>query len=376
MAGSLWQLIGYFAKLGITGFGGPIALVGYMERDLVEEKRWVSRDDYLRGLALAQLAPGPLATQLAMYIGYLSGGALGALAVTVAFVLPSFLLVVGISVAYVAYGGLPWVQALFYGIGASVIGIIVRSAYKLAKITLKGKKLLWTIYGVMAVTTAVTREEIAWLFVLCGVIALIVYAPPKRWRGMPVAIAGAMSWLGPAAGSPSLGTLCWQIVAFFAKAGAFIFGSGLAIVPFLYGGVVKQYQWLSEPQFLDAVAVGMVTPGPVVIAVAFIGYLVSGLLGATLATLAVFTPIYFFTVIPAPWFYKYSEHRGLNAFVDGVTSAASGAIAGACVILAQQAIKDIPTAIIAVATLLILVRWKVQEPLLIALAGLVGLLLK
>src|SRR5258708_5933554 len=325
---TLTQLILYFLKLGTIGFGGPIALAAYMERDLVEERHWITETDYKQGLALAQLAPGPLAAQLAIYLGYVHSGILGAMLVGLAFILPSFLMVLVISAAYVQFGGLRWMQALFYGIGAAVIGIIIRSAYKLTKREVGKKRLLWAIYIVMALVTAITRTEIAWLFILSGLIAVAAYAPP-RW--MPNAVR---SLPDPA--------LLWTIFAYFAKAGAFVFGSGLAVVPFLYGGVVKDFHWLTEKQFIDAVAVAMITPGPVVITVAFIGYLVAGFAGSCLAALGIFVPVYLFVIIPAPWYRKHGSTPKIAAFVEGVTASAIGAITGAVYVLGVGAIQDIP----------------------------------
>src|SRR5205807_344245 len=234
----------YFLRLGTFGFGGPIALAGYMQRDLVERRRWISKEDYVQGLALAQLAPGPLAAQLAMYLGWVRAGVVGATLVSAAFILPSFVMVLGLSALYVRWGGLPW-------------------------------------------------------------------------RGLVTGRTGAAS----------VGTL-WTMTWSFAEAGAFVFGSGLAIVPFLHGGVVKEFGWLSERQFLDAVAVAMITPGPVVITVAFIGYLVAGLAGALLAALGVFLPCYLFVIIPAPYYRRWARVPQIKSFVDGVTAAATGAIAG------------------------------------------------
>src|SRR3954454_11920548 len=165
---SLVRFAGYFLRLGTFGFGGPIALAGHMQQDLVDDRHWISKQDYVEGLALAQLAPGPLAAQLAIYLGYVRNGIVGATAVAVAFVLPSFLMVLALSAAYVRYGGLKWMQAIFYGIGASVIAIIARSAYKLTKLTLGKDKLLWGIFVVLAVTTAWTSREIVWLFLVAG----------------------------------------------------------------------------------------------------------------------------------------------------------------------------------------------------------------
>jgi len=376
---SLWQFFLYFLNLGTFGFGGPIALAGYMQRDLVEKRRWVSKEDYLDGLALAQLAPGPLAAQLAMYLGYVRAGALGATLVSIAFILPSFLMVLGISWLYVRYGGLVWMQALFYGVGAAVIGIIVRAAYKLTKLTLEKDVFLWLIFTALALVTALTQSEIAILFILAGFTYLMVKAPPFKGFSK-TALLSTVPWLGAqteaAYGTPAPATAL-RILGFFGKAGAMVFGSGLAIIPFLYGGVVREYHWLNERQFMDAVAVAMITPGPVVITVAFIGYLVRGWWGASLAAIGVFLPVYLFVVIPSPWFKKHAKDPRLNAFIKGVTAAATGAIAGACIVLGQRAIIDVPTALIALAVLGVLTKVKkVPEPALIAAAGLLGLILK
>ena len=379
MSCTLRHFLGYFLYLGTFGFGGPIALAGYMQRDLVETRRWISKQDYLDGLALAQLAPGPLAAQLAIYLGYVRARVLGATLVALAFILPSFIMVLGISWLYVRFGGLAWMQALFYGIGAAVIGIIVRAAHKLIKLTLEKDMGLWTIFLVLALVTTVTQSEIAWLFIGAGLVRMMVKAAPwKHSRGLSafalLPIVGSQGGAGVAA--QHVPPTAMRLLGFFGKAGAMVFGSGLAIVPFLYGGVVKEYHWLTERQFMDAVAVAMITPGPVVITVAFIGYLVRGVWGATLAAVGVFLPVYLFVVIPSPWFKKHAKDASLNAFVKGVTAAATGAIAGACVILARRAIIDLPTALIALVTLGVLLRIKkVPEPLIILVAGAAGLLL-
>ena len=375
---SLTQLALYFLKLGSIGFGGPVALVGYMYRDLVEKRRWITDEDYKEGLTLAQLMPGPLAAQLAMYLGYVHYRIVGATVAGIAFVLPSFLMVVAIGWAYVRYGGLPWMQAAFYGVGAAVIGIIAISAFKLTTKNISKDKLLWIIYLITAGITVWTESECVWLFLGAGVLVWLVRAPPKRWFGKNA--APAFIAFGPHATSTCAlatgvdWTLLAQLGAFFAKAGAFVFGSGLAIVPFLYGGVVHDYQWLNERQFVDAVAVAMITPGPVVITVGFIGYLIAGLPGAVVAALGTFLPCYLFTVLPAPYFKKYGKRPALLAFVDGVTAAAIGAITGAVIVLAERSIVDLVTALMAIATVGLL--WKVKklpEPALVAVAAIIGL---
>src|SRR5205807_3970016 len=366
---SLGEFVGYFLWLGAVGFGGPIALAGHMQQDLVDKRRWVSSEDYVEGLALAQLAPGPLAAELAIYLGYVRAGVLGATLVGIAFVLPSFLMVLALSWAYVRFGGLPWMQGMFYGIGAAVIAIIARSTVKLTKLTLKKDSLLWAIFGVLAISTAVTSREIIWLVVLGGVVALAAKAMPRK---IIVGNAGTFAMTAALSGGGSLA----GIFLYFAKAGMFVFGSGLAILPFLYGGVVEGHHWLNDRQFLDAVAVAMITPGPVVITVAFIGFLVAGVAGATAAALGVFLPVYVVVVALAPSYKKWAKNPQLNAFVRGVTAAATGAIAGAVVVLARRSIYDLPTVLIAAVSLAILLRWKIPEPLIITAAAVAGLLLR
>src|SRR5881396_1520544 len=367
----------YFLRLGTLGFGGPIALAGYMQRDLVEGRRWVSKQDYLEGLAFSQLSPGPLAAQLAMYLGWLRAGGVGATLVGIAFILPSFLMVLALAALYVHYGSMPWIQGMFYGIGASVIAIIVRSAIKLVRTTVGRDWLLWTIFAALAITTAWTKSEIIWLFILCGAVAMLVKAPPV----VPSRATSAMfvGGLGPLLtgihGLASIATV-GVLFLFFLKAGAFVFGSGLAIVPFLYGGVVAKFHWLTERQFVDAVAVAMITPGPVVITAAFIGYVVAGPVGALVAAWAVFAPPYFIVLFGAPYYRRFAQNRQVKAFVQGVTAAAVGAIAGAAYILARRSLVDLPTVLIGFVTLVILMfTKKIPEPLVILAAGAVGVFL-
>lgn len=379
---SLRQLVLYFLKLGYSGFGGPVALVGYMHRDLVEKRQWIAEPEYKEGLALAQLAPGPLAAQLGIYIGFVHYGVWGATLCGLAFVLPSFLMVVGLGVAYQLFGGLPWMQAVFYGVGAAVIGIIGMSAYKLTTksvskfsfAAIQQQWILWVFYLVALLVTALTQREEVLLFIAAGLLYMMIKAPPA-WLKKPGA-APSVLLTGFGFWQFEWGTL-GKIALFFTEAGAFVFGSGLAIVPFLHGGVVTEYQWLNEKQFVDAVAVAMITPGPVVITVGFIGYLVAGFPGAVVAALATFLPCYLFTILPAPYFKKISKNKPVKAFVDGITAAVIGALVGAVIVIATRSIIDIPTALIAVATVLALIYVKkLQEPQIIVIAAIVGVLLK
>lgn len=372
---TLRQLVMYFLRLGTFGFGGPVALAGYMHRDLVDARQWITDADYKEGLALAQLAPGPLAAQLAIYLGYVHFRIVGATLVGIAFVLPSFLMVLALGWAYTRFGGLTWMQSVFYGVGAAVIGIIAISAYKLTNKSVGKDKLLWFIYLVLVAVTVITESEMAWLFLAAGVLVWFWRVPP-RWLRQGRLNALAATPLPAASGMMS--TLDWPLLAqiggFFAKAGAFVFGSGLAIVPFLYGGVVTEHHWLNDKQFVDAVAVAMITPGPVVITVGFIGYLVAGLPGACIAAAATFLPCYLFTILPAPYFKKYGKLPAILAFVDGVTAAAIGAITGAVIVLAKRSIVDIPTALLALVTVALLLKFrKLPEPVIVAGAALIGL---
>jgi chromate transporter len=368
----------YFLGLGAWGFGGPIASVGYMQRDLVERRGWLTESEFLDGVALGQTMPGPLAAQVVMWVGFLRKGWAGALATAAAFIAPSFLLVLGVAVIYARYSGLPVVQALFYGIAPAVMAIITIAAVKLARLTNRRDRRLWAISAVLAIVTAVTGAEIAYLFIAAGLLMIALDAPP-RWlrRGdsaalLPAALAKTTPpWLMLTASAGVLASLG----LFFLKAGAFIFGSGLAIVPFLRAGVVAQHHWLSSRQFIDAVAMGLITPGPVVITATFIGYLVAGLPGAIIATLAIFTPIYLGVTVPGRWFVRHRDNPQIKAFVKGATAAAAGAIAGAVVVLTRQTVTEIPTAAIAVVSLALLLWRKIPEPVLVALGAIAGILL-
>jgi chromate transporter len=376
IAYSLSQLVAYFLGLGTYGFGGPVALVGYMHRDLVERRGWIAEADYREGMALAQLAPGPLAAQLAIYLGYVHYRILGATLVGLAFVLPSFAMVLALSWAYVLYGGLPWMRAVFYGVGAAVIGIIAYSAYKLTRKSIGNDRLLWIVYLANAVATVITESELVWLVLASGLAVWIVKTPPRLQGTAAFALPLGATLAGiPVASNEIL----WQIAVFFTQAGAFVFGSGLAIIPFLYGGVVTEFGWLNDEQFLDAVAVAMITPGPVVITVAFIGFLVAGFSGASVAAVATFLPCYLFTIIPAPYFKKYGKRPGIVAFVDGVTAAAIGAISGAVIVLGQRMIVEhgapdlFKVALMLVTLAVIWTGRKIPEPLIVLAAAIIGL---
>jgi chromate transporter len=367
---SLAKLVRYFFGLGTWGFGGPIALVGYMQRDLVERTGWLEKTDFLDGIALGQVSPGPLAAQVVMWAGYLQRRALGALWTSVAFILPSFVFVLAVAFFYVRYQGLTWVQAVFYGISPAVMAIIAIAAVKLALLTNRRDVRLWGISAIVLIVTALTGAEIALLFIGAGVLMMLWEAPPRRADVTALIVAPPVAQAAAASAGTQVGLLL-----FFLKAGALIFGGGLAIVPFLREGAVLEHHWVTEGQFLDAVAMGLITPGPVVITATFIGYLADGFRGAGIATVAIFLPIYLGVVVPGPWFIRHRRSPRVQGFVKGATAAAAGAIGGATIVLTRGAVVDWPTALIAVVALGLLWWLKLPEPVLVLLAAVAGLVL-
>ncbi|WP_079249725.1 chromate efflux transporter [Streptomyces sp. IMTB 2501] len=375
----------YFLRLGTLGFGGPIAVVGYMQRDLVEKRGWIAEQEFLNGVALGQTMPGPLAAQVAMWVGYLKRGALGAAATALAFIAPSFLMVTGVAAVYAHYAGLSVVQALFYGIAPAVMAIITIAAYKLVHLTDGKDWRAWAISAVVFSATALTGREPIYLIVGAGLLMIALDARPRprlpRRRlpspGTDKAVRGIAAWplASTTLGALASGGTLASLGLFFLKTGALVFGSGLAIVPLLRDGVVAQHHWLTQAQFLDAVAMGLITPGPVVITAAFIGYLVGGTTGALVATVAIFIPIYLGVVVPGRWFVRHRDNPQLKAFVTGATAAAGGALCGAVVVLTRQAVTDLPTAAIALTTLALLWRFKIPEPYVVGAAGVLGVLL-
>ena len=373
----LWDLAGYFLRLGALGFGGPIALAGYMQKDLVEQRGWVTQEEYLEGLAVSQTLPGPLAAQLAMWLGYVRRGFWGAVAAAIPFIFPPFVIVSVVAAFYVAFEGTTLIQALFYGIGPAVIALILRGAWKLLRVTVKNDRRLWAIFAAVALVTFVARSEVAVLFVAAGLIGVLLYAPPAWMRRLvpaPALVPGSLLALAPVVQSADPNVLV-ALGVFFFKAGAFTFGSGLAIVPFLQQGVVHDFGWLSEREFLDAVAMGMITPGPVVITAVFVGYLVAGLAGAIIAGIGVFLPPFLMVVIFGPTIMRYRKHPAVQGFTKGATAAAAGAIVGAAGVIATQVLVDLATVVLFAVAFVVLWRTKIAEPLLVAASAAVGIAL-
>jgi len=376
---SLRGLVAYFFKLGASGFGGPIALVGYMQRDLVEQRGWYSEQEFQQGVAVAQMMPGPLGAQVAMWLGFLQAGTRGAIAVTIPFIAAPFLMVTVIAVLYAQYQGLSWVHAIFLGVGPAVVAIIAIAATKLARSASKTDPVLWAIAVALCAATVITGSEIVWLFLAAGAFGAIYYGGglPKRRSPAAVsvspvgllAVVKGLAWTGSSA---SLGALGW----FFFEAGALTVGSGLAIVPFLHAGLVDEHHWLTERQFVDAVAMGLISPGPVVIMATFAGYLIYGLTGAIVATIMVFLPALLLVIIPGPLIRRHERNARLQGFIKGATAAAAGAIAGAGIVIAGDVIHSTASIAIAASALALLVQTKIKirEPAIVAAAALIGLI--
>ena len=370
------RLVAYYLRLGAIGFGGPVALCGQMERELVQDRKWVTKDEMREGIAVCQSLPGPLAIQVGIFISYLRGGFWGAWAGGWAFILPNFVIVSALGALYVHLGGLSWVTAIFYGVSPAVIALILHSCYRLAKLGMEDA-LQWAIAVVAFAVTVVLQTEVALLFVGAGIAGILYYGSLLRGRRAPSTpmlalvplVAGAPAAAAPGAGGATLG----KLLVFFLKAGSLTFGSGLVIVPFLEKGLVQQTGWLNEREFLVAVAMGMISPGPVVITATFVGYLVAGFWGSVVATVGIFLPSFLLVLIVAPILVRHRANPNVQGFVKGAYAAAIGTILGACVLLGKIAVGDWLTAVVGLASLGVLFRWKVSNPLLIAATALIGL---
>jgi chromate transporter len=373
--GSMSELVLYFLRLGFLGFGGPVALVGQMERELVSEKGWLTKEQMRESIAICQSLPGPLAIQVGIYISYLRCGFWGAWAGGWAFILPNFVIVAALGALYVYLGDLKPVTAVFYGVSPAVIALILHSCYRLAKLGMEDY-VQWAIAAVCLVVTIWLQAEVALLFLGAGLVGILYYGSLfRRPSATASAIAAPLAVPALAQAVPvASGSTLTKLGLFFLKAGSLTFGSGLVIVPFLEQGLVQQFGWLDQRQFLIAVAIGMISPGPVVITATFVGYLVAGFWGSLVATIGIFLPSFILVLVAAPLLARYRLNPNVQGFVKGAYAAAIGTILGACFLLGRIAIGDWLTAVVGIASLAVLFRWKVNNPLLIAATAVVGLI--
>ena len=367
----IWTFARYFLRLGTLGFGGPIALVGQMQRELVDERGWLSKDEMRDAIAICQSLPGPLAIQVGILVAHIRTGFWGAWVAGWAFILPNFLIVTALGALFVYFGGLPSITAIFYGVSPAVIALILHSCYRLAKLGMEDG-LQWLIVALSFGVTVALQSEVAWLFIGAGIIGIAYYG--TLFRKPPATMGLVVAPIGLGAANAATGSTLGKLLVFFLKAGSLTFGSGLVIVPFLQQGIVEQFGWLDERQFLIAVAIGMISPGPVVITATFVGYIVAGFWGAVVATLGIFLPSFAFVLIVAPILARHRQNPNVRGFIKGAYAAAIGTILGACVLLGRSAIGDWLTMLIAASSLAILFRWKVSNPLLMAVAAAIGLI--
>jgi chromate transporter len=368
--GRIGELVRYFLRLGCLGFGGPVALVGQMERELVDGKKWLTKEQMREAIAICQSLPGPLAIQVGVYISYLRGGFWGAWAGGWAFILPNFIIVAALGALYVYLGDLQPVTAVFYGVSPAVIALILHSCYRLARLGMEDW-LQWVIAAVCLAVTVILQAEVALLFIGAGVVGILYYG--SLFKRTPAALALTAPVLAQLAPNAS-GSILGKLLLFFLKAGSLTFGSGLVIVPFLEQGLVQQFGWLDQRQFLIAVAIGMISPGPVVITATFVGYLVAGFWGSLVSTIGIFLPSFLLVLIAAPLLARHRGNLNVQGFVKGAYAAAIGTILGACILLGRIAIGDWLTALIGIVSLAVLFRWKVSNPLLIAATAVIGLI--
>ncbi|PYJ15077.1 MAG: chromate transporter [Verrucomicrobia bacterium] len=363
----------YYLRLGALGFGGPVALVGQMERELVQERKWLTKEEMREGIAVCQSMPGPLAIQVGIYISYLRGGFWGAWAGGWAFILPNFVIVATLGALYTYFGGLSPVTAIFYGVAPAVIALILSSCYSLAKLGMEDW-LQWAIAAVCFVVTVAVQAEVALLFLASGIVGIAYYGSLFRGKTVPsLPLLAALAVTAPTTNAAA-GSILGKLLLFFLKAGSLTFGSGLVIVPFLEKGLVQQTGWLDERQFLVAVAMGMISPGPVVITATFVGYLVAGFWGSLVSTVGIFLPSFLFVLLVAPILVRNRANLNVKGFVKGAYAAAIGTILGACVLLGKIAIGDWLTVLIALVSLIVLVGWKVSNPVLVAATAMIGLI--
>jgi len=371
---SMAELALYFLRLGFLGFGGPVALVGQMERELVNDKKWLSKDEMRESIAICQSLPGPLAIQVGIYIAWLRGGFWGAWVGGWCFILPNFVIVAALGALYVYLGDLQPVTAIFYGVSPAVIALILHSCYRLAKLGMEDW-LQWGIAGICLAVTVILQAEVALLFIGAGIIGVLYYGSIFKRASATLSAVSApvLAQMTPMASVATTSTL-GKLLLFFLKAGSLTFGSGLVIVPFLEQGLVQQYGWLDQRQFLIAVAIGMISPGPVVITATFVGYLVAGFWGSLISTIGIFLPSFLLVLIVAPLLARHRANANVQGFVKGAYAAAIGTILGACILLGKIAIGDWLTAAVGIVSLAVLFRWNVSNPMLIAATAVIGLI--
>ena len=368
----LLEVIGLFLKLGAISFGGPAAHIALMEQEVVRKRNWLSREHFLDLLAATNLVPGPNATEMAVHIGFVHAGWPGLIAGGMAFIFPAFLISLALADIYVRFGTLPQGAALFYGINPAVIAVILTATYRLGRTALKDKRAIALSAACLAAALLGVNEVIVLL--AAGVAGILLYAPLRKslpawlivvWGPLTVSLPQATAWLDDR---------LLRLALFFLKVGALIFGSGMVLFAFIQRDMVTGYGWLTQQQLLDAIAVGQMTPGPVLSSATFIGFLVAGWPGAVVSTLAVFAPSFVIITLIGPWIPRLRQSPVIHAFLRGVNAGVVALILAVSVALFRSAIVDVWTVLILVVGLVTLLRFRVDTLWLVAGGAAAGLI--
>jgi chromate transporter len=363
----LRELAALFLRLGTTAFGGPAAHIAMMHDEVVRRRRWLSEQRFLDLLGATNLVPGPNSTEMAIHIGYLRAGWAGLLVAGVSFIAPAMLIVLGLAWVYVRYGHTTTGEALLYGIEPVVIAIVVDALVRLGRTGMRSSRVLLALGAAVFVLYLAGVNELVLLFG-SGVLAVLVAAAA---RGRTMRSVVPMALLSFTAVVETADVALWRIFAQFLKFGAVVYGSGYVLFAFLRGDLVERLHWITQQQLLDALAVGQLTPGPVFTTATFIGYLLGGVAGGVVATLGMFLPGFVFVALLVPVM-RLASRPWARAALDGVNAAAIGLMAGVCWQLGREAIVDAPTALIAVAALVVLLRSRINSGWLVLAGAAVG----
>lgn len=363
----------YFLKLGIIGFGGPPAHIALMRADLVDRRGWVSAEQFNDDLAVANLLPGPTSTEMAIYLGYRLGNVLGAVVAGTCFILPAFLIVLALSIAYVQLGSTTSIEALLYGIKPVALALIISGTVQLGRPLLTGRR-EWILLFVAIAGVLFGALDVLLIFILAGLALLIASGGGRALVALVVAsptepVARAASYVS----SADLALLA-QVFLNFLKIGTLIYGGGFALVGVLQQEAVRNLGWITQQQLLDGIAIGQSTPGPVFTTATFVGYLVAGIPGAVLATLGIFTPAFVFVILERRLLGRLRANAGVQTFLRGVNIAVVAAIAVAAAQLSRSALVDGLTVIIGAASLIMLMRFKVDVTWLVVAGLVVGII--
>lgn len=360
------EIITYFLKIGILGFGGPMAHIAMMDSELVEKRKWATKDEFLDGLAVCNLLPGPASTQLGIYLGYVKGGILGGILAGISFIFPAFIIITVLSYIYFKLGNIPSINGILYGVNAVVIPLISTSLLKMYKKTILTKS-QFIIFLTTTISITFFRLNMIVAMIFSGIVGIIIYSDilKKKNNTKLRSIAFPMATL----------PLLSDLFLFFIKVGSFIYGGGLVIIPFIENEVVNKLGWLTQSEFLSGIALGQITPGPVVITSAFIGYKVFGALGSLIATVAIFLPSFLFILIAAPYLKKIKDISWVKAALKGINASVIGSILSAIISLIPTAIIDIPTFLIVILGFIAILKYKINILWCVFTSGVIGLIL-